>query len=99
MGRPRYEGHAHEASLLMRAPLVVLAAAGLFAGVVLAFTPEGRLATFLEPVLGRIEEGHAGPSTATLTALSLVVTLAGIAIAWRLYRPANEERWISFPRT
>ena len=98
MGRPRYEGHAHEASSLMRVPLVVLAAGGVLAGIVLAFTPEGRLATFLEPVLGRIEEGHAGPSTATLTALSLVVTLAGIAIAWRLYRPANEERWISFPQ-
>ncbi len=98
MGRPRYEGHAHEASPLMRAPLVVLAVAGLFAGLVLAFTPEGRLATFLEPVLGRIEEGHEGPSTATLIVISLVVTLAGIGIAWRLYRPANEERWISFPQ-
>jgi NADH-quinone oxidoreductase subunit L len=97
MGERRYEGHAHEAPALMRIPLVVLAAGGLFAGIVLAFTPEGRLATFLEPTLGHIEEGHAGPSTATLIAISVIVTLAGIGIAWRLYRPANEARWVSFP--
>ena len=97
MGDQRYEGHAHEASPLMRAPLVVLAVGALFAGAWLAFTPEGRLATFLEPVVGVVEEGHAGPSTQALIAISIVLTLAGIAIAWRLYRPRNAERWISFP--
>jgi NADH-quinone oxidoreductase subunit L len=96
-GERRYEGHAHEASALMRVPLVVLAIGGLFAGIWLAFTPEGRLATFLEPVLGHLTEGEAGPSTATLIAVSIVVTLAGIGIAWLLYRPRNAERWISFP--
>ena len=30
-------------------------------------------------------------------AISVVLTLLGIAIAWRLYRPAAAERWISFP--
>ena len=97
MGDRRYEGRAHEAPLLMRAPLVVLAVGGLLAGIVLALTPEGRLATFLEPTLGHLEDGHAGPSTATLIAISVVVTLAGIGIAWRLYRPANGARWVSFP--
>ena len=97
MGDPRYEGHAHEASPLMRAPLVVLAVGALFAGAWLAFTPEGRLASFLEPVVGHVVEGHAGPSTQVLIAISIVLTLAGIAIAWRLYRPRNAERWISFP--
>ncbi|HEY5905227.1 MAG TPA: NADH-quinone oxidoreductase subunit L [Actinomycetota bacterium] len=97
MGDPRYEGHAHEASPLMRAPLVVLAVGALFAGAWLAFTPEGRLANFLEPVVGHVVEGHAGPSTQVLIAISIVLTLAGIAIAWRLYRPRNAERWISFP--
>jgi NADH-quinone oxidoreductase subunit L len=96
-GERRYEGHAHEASPLMRAPLVVLAIGGLFVGAWLAFTPEGRLATFLEPVVGHLTEGEAGPSTATLIAISVVVTLAGIGIAWLLYRPRNAERWISFP--
>jgi NADH-quinone oxidoreductase subunit L len=96
-GDQRYEGHAHEASPLMRAPLVVLAVGALFAGAWLAFTPEGRLATFLEPVVGHVVEGHAGPSTQVLIAISIVLTLAGIAIAWRLYRPRNAERWISFP--
>ncbi len=37
----RYEGHAHEASPLMRAPLVVLAVGALFAGALLAFDPRG----------------------------------------------------------
>jgi NADH-quinone oxidoreductase subunit L len=97
MGDPRYEGHAHEASPLMRAPLVVLAIGALFAGAWLAFTPEGRLATFLEPVVGHVVEGDAGPSTQVLIAISIVLTLAGIAIAWSLYRPRNAERWISFP--
>jgi len=97
MGDRRYEGHAHEASPLMRAPLVVLAIGALFAGAWLAFTPEGRLATFLEPVVGHVVEGHAGPSTQVLIAISIVLTLAGIGIAWRLYRPRNAERWISFP--
>jgi NADH-quinone oxidoreductase subunit L len=97
IGGQRYEGRAHEASSLMRAPLVVLAIGALFAGMWLALTPEGRLATFLEPVVGTVVEGHAGPSTQVLVAISVVLTLAGIAVAWRLYRPAAAERWISFP--
>jgi NADH-quinone oxidoreductase subunit L len=97
IGDQRYEGQAHEAPPLMRAPLVVLAVGALFAGIWLALTPEGRLATFLEPVLGTVAEGHAGPSTQVLVAISVVVTLLGIAIAWRLYRPASAQRWISFP--
>ena len=64
-------GHAHEASPVMRAPLVVLAIGGLFIGLWLAFTPEGRLATFLEPTLGHVEEGTAGPSTPVLIAISI----------------------------
>jgi NADH-quinone oxidoreductase subunit L len=97
IGDRRYEGRAHEASPVMQAPLVVLAIGALFAGLVLAATPEGRLATFLEPVLGPIVEGHAGPSTGVLVAISVVVTLLGIGIAWRLYRPSQVERWVSFP--
>jgi NADH-quinone oxidoreductase subunit L len=97
VGDQRYEGHAHEASPLMRAPLVVLAIGALFAGAWLAFTPEGRLATFLEPVVGPVVEGHAGPSTQVLIAISVVVTVVGLGIAWRLYRPARAERWVSFP--
>jgi NADH-quinone oxidoreductase subunit L len=97
VGEPRYEGRAHEASALMRGPLVVLAVGGLFAGIWLALTPEGRLATFLEPVVGHVTEGDAGPSTEALIAISIAVTVAGIAIAWRLYRPGNAQRWISFP--
>jgi NADH-quinone oxidoreductase subunit L len=81
----------------MRAPLVVLAIGALFAGAWLAFTPEGRLATFLEPVVGPVVEGHAGPSTQALIAISVVVTVVGLGIAWRLYRPARAERWVSFP--
>ena len=78
IGTPRYEGHAHEAPpWLMRGPLVVLAAGGLFIGLSLAFKPEGRLATFLEPVLGPVVEGDAGPSTAVLVAIAVVLTLAG----------------------
>ena len=32
-----------------------------------------------------------------LIAISVVVTLLGIGIAWRLYRPSQVERWVSFP--
>jgi NADH-quinone oxidoreductase subunit L len=97
IGAPRYEGHAHEASWLMRGPLLVLAAGGLFIGLSLAFTPEGRLATFLEPVLGPVVEGTAGPSTPVLIASAVVLTLLGIGIAWWLYAPSKADRWISFP--
>jgi NADH-quinone oxidoreductase subunit L len=96
-GERRYEGRAHEAPAIMRAPLVVLAIGALFAGLALELTPEGRLPTFLEPVLGHVTEGDAGPSTTTLMAIAIVTTLIGIGIAWRLYRPAVSERWISFP--
>ncbi|MET0800068.1 MAG: NADH-quinone oxidoreductase subunit L [Actinomycetota bacterium] len=97
IGRRRYKGHAHEASPVMLAPLVVLAVGALFAGLALASTPEGRLAVFLEPTLGPVSEGHAGPSTGVLIAISVIVTVIGIGIAWRLYRPSQDERWISFP--
>ncbi|MDH4112961.1 MAG: NADH-quinone oxidoreductase subunit L [Actinomycetota bacterium] len=97
IGERRYEGSAHEASALMRTPLVVLAVGALFAGIGLELTPEGTLPMFLEPVLGHVVEGDAGPSTQVLMVLAVVVTLIGIGIAWRLYRPANQERWVSFP--
>ncbi len=97
IGKQRYEGKAHEASWLMRAPLLVLAAGGLFIGLSLAFKPEGRLATFLEPVLGPVVEGTAGPSTQVLIAIAIALTLLGFWIAWWLYGPSKTERWISFP--
>jgi NADH-quinone oxidoreductase subunit L len=97
IGGRRYEHEAHEAPSVMQAPLVVLAVGALFAGLVLAATPEGRMATFLEPVLGPVVEGDAGPSTPVLIAISVVVTLLGIGIAWRLYRPSQVERWLTFP--
>jgi NADH-quinone oxidoreductase subunit L len=97
IGKQRYEGKAHEASWLMRAPLLVLAAGGLFIGLSLASKPEGRLATFLEPVLGPVVEGTAGPSTQVLIAIAIALTLLGFWIAWWLYGPSKTERWISFP--
>jgi NADH:ubiquinone oxidoreductase subunit 4 (subunit M) len=60
-GSPRSEAaeHAHESPPVMTLPLVLLAVGAAGAGV-LNSSPEGRLATFLEPVVGHLTAGTSG---------------------------------------
>jgi NADH-quinone oxidoreductase subunit L len=86
-GRSRVDEnvHPHESPSVMTTPLVVLAALSLVGGVALNVTREGRLASFLEPVFGRAPETHSSVSPIVLTAITLVVVLAGAYLAKVLY--------------
>jgi NADH-quinone oxidoreductase subunit L len=65
-------------------PLVVLGV-GAVAGGILATGVEGRLPTFLEPVVGRFREGSAGLITPILIGIALALTAAGLLITWFAY--------------
>jgi NADH-quinone oxidoreductase subunit L len=92
-GEPRSEAaaHIHESPPVMTLPLWALAVPSLFLGGYLA--AGGRFEAFLSLT------GEAGtePMNLTLTATASLVALAGILLAWRLYRaPAAVdpvERW------
>jgi NADH-quinone oxidoreductase subunit L len=76
--------HAHESPTIMTAPLIVLAV-GAVAGGLLATGVEGRLPRFLEPVVGRFQEGNAGPIRPILIAIALGLTLLGLLVTWSVY--------------
>ncbi|MFN8232281.1 MAG: NADH-quinone oxidoreductase subunit L [Actinomycetota bacterium] len=104
-GRPRSEGarQAHEAPPIMWIPLALLALGTATAGY-LSLSVEGRLERFLEPVHGAVPEGTLGLSGPALFGIALVVSLAGLAIAWIVYGTgrvdwrALRERLGSIPR-
>jgi NADH-quinone oxidoreductase subunit L len=97
-GKRRNEGRAHEASTLMQAPLAVLAFLAVGAGLVLGLTADGgRLAAFLEPALGRIELGEAALSDAALMAISIVLAVAAVAIAFWVWASGRVD-WEAFPQ-
>jgi NADH-quinone oxidoreductase subunit L len=104
-GRPRSEEaeHAHEAPAIMWIPLVLLAIGTAFAGF-LSLSAEGRLEHLLEPVHGAVPEGELGLVKPALFVIALLVSLAGLAIAWLLYGSgrvdwlALRERLGSIPR-
>jgi NADH-quinone oxidoreductase subunit L len=97
-GRRRNQEHAHEAPALMQAPLAVLAFLTVFAGLVLGLTAEGgRLAAFLEPALGRVEFGEAAVSDGVLMAISIVLALAAVAVAFWIWASGRVD-WETFPQ-
>jgi len=84
-GDDRTERHAHESPPVMTIPLVFLALGATFGGLLGLSAVTGKLQAFLAPVLGEIPEPSAGLSEATLTAISVVVALAGILVGWFVY--------------
>ncbi len=97
-GRRRNEAHAHEAPWWMHAPLAVLAAGGVLAGLLLGLRAEGGvLERFLEPVVGTATPGTAGPSEAVLLAISIVLAVAAVAIAWWVWASGRVD-WEAFPQ-
>ena len=96
-GRRRSEERAHEAPALMQAPLAVLAFLTVVGGLVLGFTAEGgRLAAFLEPVVGPIEHGEAALSEGALTAISVVLAVAAVVVAFWIWASGRVD-WEAFP--
>jgi NADH-quinone oxidoreductase subunit L len=81
-GERRYLGEPHEPGWVMRFPMLLLALGAAGAGLLGLAASSGILVTFLEPVVGAVPEPVAGPSEAVLTLVSVVVAVAGIALAW-----------------
>ena len=57
-------------------------------------TPEGRLAGFLEPVVGRVPEGEAGFSALTISVVGAVVAVALLALMWLTYGSGRVD-WLA----
>src|SRR5436190_3891194 len=81
-GPPRHDQHPHESPRVMAVPLILLAIGAVVAGLLGLSAVSGVLPRFLEPVVGRVQEGHGGLSTALLTVISVAVSLLGIAVGW-----------------
>ena len=86
LGRPRSEEaeHAHESSLVITLPLVVLAIGAALASL-LDPTLHGLLSQFVEPVLGVVPDGSAGISYAALVAISSTMVAIGVGTTWFVY--------------
>jgi NADH-quinone oxidoreductase subunit L len=96
-GRRRGEERAHEAPGLMQAPLAVLAFLTVVGGLVLGLSAEGgRLAAFLEPVVGPIEHGEAALSEGALVAISVALAVAAVAVAFWIWASGRVD-WEAFP--
>jgi NADH-quinone oxidoreductase subunit L len=75
--------HPHESPPVMTVPLVVLAAGSALLG--LALGPTGAIQHWLEPVVGEHGDEHPVLSVPVLTTLTVVLVLAGAALAWVTY--------------
>ena len=85
--------HAHESPPIMTMPLVVLAVGAAAAGV-LNTSPEGRLATFLEPVVGALHEGTAGLGATLLIGIAVGIAALGLLLAWFVYASGRID-WLA----
>ncbi|MGW3482506.1 NADH-quinone oxidoreductase subunit L [Rhodococcus indonesiensis] len=83
-GRRRWAAdvHPHESPTVMTVPMILLALGSVGAGA--ALTLGGALQDWLEPVVGTAEIDHLLPVW-VITALTLAVVLAGVAVAYRQY--------------
>jgi NADH-quinone oxidoreductase subunit L len=96
-GARRNEARAHEAPWAMNAPLVVLAAGAVLGGLVLGLQAEGGLLErFLEPAIGVAEHGHLGLSESILVAISIVLAVLAVVVAWYVWG-SERVNWAAFP--
>jgi NADH-quinone oxidoreductase subunit L len=96
-GQRRNQEHAHEAPRAMNAPLAVLAFLTVVGGVVLGLSAEGgSLERFLEPVLGVPEHGEAFIGEAALLAISIVLAVAAVGVAFFVWA-SGRVNWQAFP--
>jgi NADH-quinone oxidoreductase subunit L len=77
------EPHPHESPGSMTWPMIVLAVGSVGAGGLLAMG--GTLEHWLEPVVGSHQEAHFAVPAWVMTAVTLAVIAAGVAIAYRMY--------------
>ncbi len=81
------DAHPHESPLLMTVPMMVLAVGSAVLGLGLGVT--NGLAHWLEPVVGAHGEEHPVIPAGVLIALTTVLVLLGVALAWRMYWQAK----------
>jgi NADH-quinone oxidoreductase subunit L len=75
--------HPHESPLVMTVPMIILAVGSIGAGAY--FSIGNRLADWLEPSLGQLQEHGEGPISGTvLTVISLALMVIGAGLAWLL---------------
>jgi NADH-quinone oxidoreductase subunit L len=76
--------HPHESPLVMTVPMMVLAVGSAFLG--LALGPTGAITSWLDPVVGGEPAGeHSVLPVPVLLVLTLLLVLAGTALAWLRY--------------
>jgi NADH-quinone oxidoreductase subunit L len=75
--------HPHESPLVMTIPLMVLAIGSALLGLILG--PTGAITSWLEPVVGTHGEEEPVIAVWLLTTLTVVLVLAGAALAWMTY--------------
>ncbi|WP_053733211.1 NADH-quinone oxidoreductase subunit L [Nocardia sp. NRRL S-836] len=108
LGKPRWkelksedgrEYHPHESPLSMTIPMIVLAVGSVAGGWFLS--SGGRLAGWLEPSLGELEESHGVLSHGLVGILTVVLSLAGAGLAFLLFgrraQPVERPARVSFP--
>jgi NADH-quinone oxidoreductase subunit L len=104
-GKPRSEQaeDAHESPAVMWIPLAVLALGATFGGW-LSLGPEGRISSFMEPIVGLVPEGEAGLGRPIFYAVAVAVTLTGLILTWWIHGSgrvdwlAQRERLEPLPR-
>src|SRR6476469_4257406 len=91
--------HPHESPTVMTVPMVLLAVGSVFAGFYL--TNGHRLANWLTPSLGELEERTGPLPPIAISVLVLVVSAIGVLIAWlavgRHPTPVERPRHVSWP--
>jgi NADH-quinone oxidoreductase subunit L len=76
--------HPHESPLVMTVPMMVLAVGSAFLGLILG--PTGAITSWLDPVVGAEPAGeHSVLPVPVLLVLTLLLVLAGAALAWLRY--------------
>ncbi|UJP39887.1 NADH-quinone oxidoreductase subunit L [Cellulomonas palmilytica] len=81
------EQHPHESPALMTWPMIILAVGSVGLGLFLALG--NRFTGWLEPVTGHVEHEEPVLPAGVLIALTLLVVVAGLVLAWRRYATAT----------
>jgi NADH-quinone oxidoreductase subunit L len=94
-GSPRSDRaeHAHESPATMWIPLAILAFGATFGGW-LSFGPEGRIALFMEPIVGLVPEGEAGIAKTFFYGVAVAITAVGLLVTWWIYGSGRVD-WLA----